>query len=117
MARFIGSNQFIIGEHNGEGLVKTQLGDIQLEISKDLTEVLVYLPYSAFSLHHSGEGEFRGKIKRKSFQGETYRYDVFVPELNKDFSQIQDSRDFKWGEDVDLSINTQKINRAFPRFI
>lgn len=117
MARFIGSNQFIDGKNLGDGQVETSLGKIKLSLPDELKDVLVYLPYSSFKLHAVGEGQFRGKIKRKSFQGESYRYDVSIPKLEKEFSQIQDIRDFKWGEEIELSIDTEKINRAFPRFI
>lgn len=117
MARFIGSNQFIQGQNMGNGQIATALGEIPIDISEDLKEVLVYLPYSSLKLQPVGEGQFRGEIKRKSFQGETYLYDVYVPELEKEFSRISDTKDFSWGQEVGLSIDTQKLNRAFPRFI
>lgn len=117
MARFIGSNQFIEGKCLGGGLIETALGNIKLELPSEHSEVLVYLPYSSFKLHTRGEGQLKAQVKRKSFQGETYLYDVYIANLEKEFSQIRDVRDFKWGEEVDLSIDTSKIGQAFPRFI
>lgn len=116
VARFIGSEIFLNGRVSADNKdIETKLGVLKLTHSfAKGEEVKVYLPFKALSLSEkSGEHALATQILRKSFQGETYSYDLSVPSLEIEIKNYRDYQSLDSNQQAYLKIDLSKLEVVF----
>ncbi len=116
VARFIGSEIFLKGKVSAESKdIETAMGKLSLAHSfTHHAEVKIYLPFQSLSLSQiAADHAVPANIVRRSFQGETYSYDLEVPSLELDIKNFRDSTAFSSNQMIYLKIDLEKLEKVF----